>query len=318
MFGGPEVLEVQSVAVPKIMENQVLVRLEAFGVNPVDTYIRNGTYTFQPNLPYTPGMDGAGVVEKVGENVSDWKCGDRVFLSGSLTGTYAEKTVCESSHLHILPRNIDFAAGAAIYISYATAFVALYHRANHRPGESVLIHGASGGVGLAAVQIARAHGLKVLGTASTETGMTAIEENGGIAFNHSEDGYRDKILESTDNKGVNIIIEMLSNVNLEHDISTLIGARGRIVIVGCRGAIEINPRGMMGKNSSVTGMHLLQSSPEELAETHKFLQAGLETGILKPIVSGTTFTLDTVAEAQKRVIDRPLGTIGKVVAFPNY
>merc|ERR1712137_146365 len=133
-----------------------------------------------------------------------------------------EKCVCDTSHLHTLPMNVSFDQGAAVYVPYATAHAALFHRANIKSGESVLVHGASGGVGLAAVQIAKSFGLRVLGTASSEEGLAAIQKYGGEAFNHREEGYEEKILQATGNNGVNVILEMLSNVNLQKDISTLI------------------------------------------------------------------------------------------------
>merc|ERR1711862_1044712 len=143
--------------------------------------------------------------------------------------------------------------GAAIFIPYGTAYSALFQCTSAKPNESVLIHGASGGVGIAAIQFAKARGLKVFGTASSKEGLSIIEKFGAIPFNHREEGYQEKIIEATDGKGVDIILEMLSNVNLENDITKLLGYRGRIIIIGCRGKVEINPRALMGKNGTITG-----------------------------------------------------------------
>lgn len=110
-------------------ENQISVQLQSAGVNPIDTYIRSGNYAIKPKFPFTPGIDGAGIIEKVGNQITKWKEGDRVFLSGSLSGTYAEKTICNENQIHHLPDSISFEQGSGIWISYATAFISLIHRA---------------------------------------------------------------------------------------------------------------------------------------------------------------------------------------------
>src|SRR5690242_2772984 len=150
-FGGPEVLRLQDMPTPKPGPSEVLVRIHATGVNPVETYIREGKYSRLPELPYTPGNDGAGVVEEVGGDVKEFKPGDRVYIAGSISGTYAESALCKTEQLHALPKNVAFEAGAAMGTPYATAYRALFQRAHATPGETVLVHGASGGVGTAAV-----------------------------------------------------------------------------------------------------------------------------------------------------------------------
>lgn len=194
-FGGPDVLKFQSdVAVPIPKDHQVLIKVHACGVNPVDTYIRSGTYSRKPPLPYTPGSDVAGVIEAVGENVSAFKTGDRVFTAGTISGGYAEFAVAADDTVYTLPEKLDFKQGAALGVPYFTAYRALLHSARGKAGESVLVHGASGGVGLAACQIARAYGLKVLGTAGTEEGKNIVLRNGAHeVFNHREVNYIDKI-----------------------------------------------------------------------------------------------------------------------------
>nr|KAF6377660.1 crystallin zeta [Myotis myotis] len=194
-FGGPDVLKFQSdVAVPITKDHQVLIKVHACGVNPVDTYIRSGTYSRKPPLPYTPGSDVAGVIEAVGENVSAFKKGDRVFTAGTISGGYAEFAVAADDTVYTLPEKLDFKQGAALGVPYFTAYRALLHSARGKAGESVLVHGASGGVGLAACQIARAYGLKVLGTAGTEEGKNIVLRNGAHeVFNHREVNYIDKI-----------------------------------------------------------------------------------------------------------------------------
>ena len=170
-FGGPEVLELVEVPDLQISAGQILVQIRAIGVNPVETYIRAGTYARKPPLPYTPGSDGAGII--VAADGSNLKAGDRVFLSGSISGTYAEAAVCEPDQVHPLPEVTTFAQGAAMGIPYATAYRGIFHRGDMRSGETLLVHGASGGVGTAAVQLAHGAGIKVFGTAGSREGRAS-------------------------------------------------------------------------------------------------------------------------------------------------
>src|SRR5437762_2109473 len=173
--GGPEVLKVEEVPDPRPGPGQVLVSGQAVGVNPVDTYVRSGRYG-QKVFPYTPGADAAGVVEAVGDGVRRYRTGDRVYVAGTVTGAYAEKVLSNESQVHPLPTHVSFAQGAAMGVPYATAYRALMNRAKPRQGETVLVHGASGGVGTAAVQIARGAnlGLTVVGSAGTEAGRKLV------------------------------------------------------------------------------------------------------------------------------------------------
>ena len=155
-FGGPEVLQLEEVPTPKPAAGQVLVKIHAAGVNPADTYARTGNYSILPQLPYTPGTDGAGTVESIGDGVSKVRPGDRVYLAKNITGSYAEYALALESQVYRLPEKISFAQGAGVFIPYGTAYHALHHQALAKGGETVLIHGASGGVGIAAIQIARA------------------------------------------------------------------------------------------------------------------------------------------------------------------
>src|SRR5207248_8960011 len=241
-FGGPEVLRLEEVATPQPGPDQVLVRMHAIGVNPVETYIRSGTYARLPELPYTPGKDGAGVVEQVAPDVNEFKAGDRVYTAGSISGTYAEFALCKTDQVHPLPANVSFAQGAAMGTPYATAYRGLFQRADAKPGETVLVHGASGGVGTAAVQLARARGLRVFGTAGTEEGRKLAREQGAHeVFDHRAADQFEQIMKATDGRGVDVIVEMLANVNLGRDL-TILAKRGRVVIILSRGRVEKDPR----------------------------------------------------------------------------
>ncbi|MEW6283498.1 MAG: NADPH:quinone reductase, partial [Candidatus Eremiobacterota bacterium] len=275
---------------------EVLVRIRAAGVNPVETYIRSGSYGRLPELPYTPGTDGAGEVEAVGPGVAT-AVGARVYLGGSLTGTYAEKALGREDQVHPLPDRVDFAMGAAVSIPYFTAYRALFQRAGARPGETVLIHGASGGVGQAAVQLARSSGLLVLGTAGSERGRREVLEHGAHAcFDHTEPGYGEAIRPYAPA----IILEMLANVNLERDLS-LLAPRGRVVVIGNRGRLDFDPRLAMVGEHSILGTLLSNATEPEMREARARIEAGLRDGTLAPVV-GHRFPLSQAARAHEAVM----------------
>ncbi|EDQ86395.1 uncharacterized protein MONBRDRAFT_28381 [Monosiga brevicollis MX1] len=313
-FGGPEVLQIAEVPIPHPRGTQVLVKLGAVGINPVETYLRAGAYASLPQLPFTPGKDGAGVVHACGEDVSKFKPGDRVYTTGSLTGTYAVYTLCTDDQLQPLPERITLAAGAAIGIAYRTAYRALFQRATFKPRDAVLIHGGSGGVGLAAIQLAAMHGAEVLATAGTEKGLQLMRDSGAHhVFNHREPDYLNAIKAATPGKGIKLIVEMLANVNLQHDLD-LIGRHGTIAVVGNRGEININPRTLMLAEANIVGV--LGGTPDEISEAYHAINAGLAVGALTPVI-GPAFTLEQAPEAHVEVIEHKQGTSGKIVLVPS-
>ena len=312
-FGDPDVMKLEEVEDPGPSEGEAVVRVHAVGVNPVETYIRSGAYAMLPELPYTPGADGAGVIESVGEGVRRFSVGDRVYLAGSASGSYAEMSLCTEDQIHPLPVPFSFGQGAALGIPYATAYRALFQRAQARAGESVLIHGATGGVGLASVQLARAHGMTVIGTGGTPEGRDLVTREGAHhVIDHHADGYLGEILELTEGRGIDLVLEMLANVNLGKDLA-LLARGGRVVVIGSRGTVEINPRDTMGREASIIGMHLLKASPEELARAHAGIGAGLENETLRPVV-GKELPLEQAPRAHEEVL--AAGALGKIVLLP--
>jgi NADPH2:quinone reductase len=312
-FGGPEVMKLEDVPDLTPGPGQVVVRVKAVGVNPVDAYVRTGTYAVKPPLPYTPGMDAAGTVEAVGAGVTTVAAGARVYVGGTLSGAYAEQTLADAAQVHPLPDRVSFAQGAGVNVPYATAHRALFHRAQAQPGETVLIHGASGGVGIAAVQLARAAGLTVIGTAGTQPGRALVLERGAHhVVDHRREGYLDEIMALTGGHGVNVILEMLANVNLAKDL-TLLALRGRVVVIGNRGSIEINPRATMQRDLSILGLTLLNATKQELVSIHAAIVAGLENGTLTPVV-GRQLPLAEAAQAHTAVLEP--GAYGKIVLIP--
>jgi NADPH2:quinone reductase len=309
-FGEPEVLQVAEI--PDLMPGagQILVRLHAAGINPVETYIRAGKYAKLPDLPYTPGSDGAGAVAGLGAGVTGWKVGDRVYLAGSVTGTYAEQALCEPTQVHPLPDAVSFAQGAALGVPYTTAEVALFHRGQAHAGETILIHGATGGVGLAAVQIAHAARLRVLATGGTEAGRALVLREGADAvFDHHAGNYPAQVLDATSGHGVDLILELLANVNLGKDLPML-AAGGRVVVVGSRGPVEINPRDLMARNADIRGVMVFATPAPVLAGVHRALVEGLTKGALRPVIA-REYPLVEAPQAHAAVM--AAGAMGKIV-----
>jgi NADPH2:quinone reductase len=312
-YGGPSVLKLAEIPTPQPGPSQVLVRHHAVGINPVDTYLRSNTDNRGPKLPYTPGADAAGVIEAVGPGVTAVKPGDRVYVGGTVTGAYAELAVCEQGQVHPLPANATYAQGAAMNVPYATAYHALFNRAHGEAGETVLVHGASGGVGIGAVQLARARGLTVIGTAGTERGRRMVAEQGAHhVLDHGAPGYLEECLRLTGGRGPDIIMEMLANVNLQKDLGA-IAMRGRIVVIGNRGNTEINARIAMNKDAAILGMALNHATPPQLAGIHAALVEGLRNGSLRPVIA-QELPLGDAPRGHEAVMEA--GHHGKIVLVP--
>ena len=303
-FGDPEVLLLEELDRPQPVDGEVLVRIQAAGVNPYETYVRAGAYAQLPALPYTPGVDAGGVLVESGE---------RVYTSGSLSGTYAEFALCRDDQVHPLPDDLSYAQGAALGVPYETAHRALLQRARAVAGETVLVHGASGGVGLAVVQFARAAGLKVAGTAGSEAGRALLRSHGVVqAFDHRDPRHLAAAVDATGGKGFDVIIELLANVNLGDDLTAL-AMHGRVVVVGSRGTVTVDPRDLMNVEGAVLGMLSFHASPEEVAETRVAIAAGLKDGSLHPVVA-RELPLRDAARAHRHIMERP--ALGKLVLVP--
>ena len=308
--GGTEVLCLKTVETPVPGPGQVAVRVCAAGVNPVDTYIRAGSQGYSADFPHTPGKDCAGTVAAVGEGVRHISVGDRVYCSGTLTGAYAETTICAAFQVHFLPDAVSFPEGACLGIPYGTAYRALVQRAGARPGEWVLVHGASGGVGIAAVQFARLLGMRIVGTASSaDARERLLEEGAGLVLDHGDPDHLEKVFGATGKKGVDVILEMLASANLGGDLKVL-APGARVAVVGSHGEVPIAPRDLMAREAQVLGVALAKASAEELAEIHAAIGAGLASGALKPVVA-KTFDLVNAPLAHEAVVGG--GKFGNIV-----
>src|SRR3989441_10525176 len=274
-FGGPDVLKLENVADPKPDSGQVLIRVKAAGVNPVDTYIRSGAYARKPNLPYTPGTDAAGLVEAAGPGVKQFKPGDHVYTNATITGACAELALCEESRVHRLPAKISFAQGAALGVPYSTAYRALFQRGAARPGEVLLVHGASGGVGVACVQFAGALGMTIIGTAGGDKNPApGSAPSAPEVADHPNGGYEKQIMNNTLGNGGNLLSGKLGYIQLAKDLGML-AQGGRVVVIGNRGTIEINPRDAMAREAGMLGLILWAATDAELAEIHSAIVAGV-------------------------------------------
>ncbi|OGR75656.1 MAG: quinone oxidoreductase [Elusimicrobia bacterium GWC2_64_44] len=311
-FGGPEELRLEEAPVPAPAAGQVLVRVLAAGVNPYEAYIRSGAYPALPALPYTPGSDGAGTVAAIGPEVTAVKPGDRVYIAKCLSGTYAEYALALEGQVHPLPDRVTFQQGAALWVPCGAAYHALTHQGGAAAGETVLVHGASGAVGGAAVQFARARGLTVLGTAGTPKGRElALRLGAHAVFDHTAPGYL-KEIEAACPRGADLVLEMLANVNLGADLK-LLAKGGRVVVIGSRGESVIDPRDLMSRRGSIRAFTLWSVTPQEEREIHGAIAAGLADGTLNPAI-GREFPLAEAAAAHAALMAP--GAAGKIVLIP--
>lgn len=317
-FGEPEVLEYVDLPAPELGAGEVRVQLRAVGVNPAEAYIRTGSYVFfKPDLPYVPGFDGAGVVAEVAADVIGLGVGQRVYVSSILsarrTGTYAEQVVCTADGVHPLPDSLTFAQGAALGIPATTAFRALFQRAGLQRGETVLIHGASGGVGLCAVQLAVAAGATVIGSAGSAAGRDAVTAAGADhVVDHLAEDHLDEVARISRRKGPDVIIEMLADRNLAADLGVL-AKYGRIVVVGSRGSLDFTPRLAMIKEADIRATALWNTPHDQWLAASQAVSDAIANGSLVPVV-GRSYPLAEAAAAQRDILTVPHS--GKVILEP--
>ena len=294
---------------------ELAINLKAAGVNPVDAYIARGTYAIKPDVPYTPGMDAAGVVAAVGEGVTNRDVGDRVWLAGTadgkVKGAYANRCICKDTAAFPLPDDLSFAQGAAINVTHVTAYRALHDVGRCERGQSVLIHGATGGVGLACVQLARMAGLDIWATGGSEAGRQLLVDQ-GVPADQVIDHHAADHLAALPEEGVDLIVEMLANVNLPTDLDH-IASHGKIVVVGNRGEATIDARKLMGTQASITGLTYWSDGDAAVGRALAAIAAGVSDGHLRPVVD-REFPLADCLDAWRHVLEGTSG--GKVVLIP--
>lgn len=313
-FGPAETLVLEEVASPEPKKNEVLLQVHAAGVNFPDTLIIEGKYQFKPPFPFSPGGEAAGVVGAVGEKVSHVKPGDRVMaLTG--WGSFAEEVAVPGYSVMPIPDGMDFASAAAFGMTYGTSMHALKQRANLQPGETLLVLGASGGVGLAAVEIGKAMGAKVIAAASSEAKLEVAKAAGAdVLINYSEGSLKDKLKEITGGQGVDVIYDPVGG-DLFEEAFRSIAWNGRMLVVGfASGTIPSLPANLtLLKGASLVGVFwgsFAQRQPQDNAANFQQLFAWFADGKIKPLVS-QTYPLDKAADAINHLGQRK--AVGKVV-----
>ncbi|WP_394180672.1 NADPH:quinone reductase [Marinomonas posidonica] len=307
-YGPASALALTEAPQPTPAADQILVKVGAAGVNPVDTYIRSGTNNYTASFPHTPGSDGAGTISAIGSDVTEFTVGQRVYFSRNLSGSSAEYCVCATTHTYPLADALSFEEGACVGIPYTTAHRALFGRANAKTGDKVLVHGATGAVGIATVQLALAAGMDVVASAGTEDGAKLLREQGVETVIMHNQGDHLAPFQSLPT-GFDVIIEMLANHNLDQDLKALTFG-GRVAVVGNRGTVEINPRDLMARDAAVFGVALANVKPAELALIAKALKPLFEKGMLKPVIR-RTYELTELAQAHDDVLKS--GALGNLV-----
>lgn len=313
-FGPAETLVLEEVASPEPKKNEVLLDVHAAGVNFPDTLIIEGKYQFKPPFPFAPGGEAAGVVAAVGEKVPHLKVGDRVIaLTG--WGSFAEQVAVGGYNVLPIPAGMDFTTAAAFGMTYGTSMHALKQRANLQPGETLLVLGASGGVGLAAVEIGKAMGAKVIAAASSDAKLEVAKAAGAdVLINYSEGSLKDKLKEITGGQGVDVIYDPVGGELFEEAFRS-IAWNGRLLVVGfASGTIPSLPANLpLLKGASLVGVFwgaFAQRQPQDNAANFQQLFAWYGEGKLKPLVS-QTYPLEKAADAINHLGQRR--AVGKVV-----
>ncbi|WP_312374150.1 NADPH:quinone oxidoreductase family protein [Stutzerimonas nitrititolerans] len=314
-FGPAENLIVEDLDSPQIKKGEVLLDVHAAGVNFPDTLIIEGKYQFKPPFPFSPGGEAAGMVAAVGEKIVHLKVGDRVMaLTG--WGSFAEQVAVSGQNVLPIPAEMDFTTAAAFSMTYGTSMHALKQRANLQPGETLLVLGASGGVGLAAVEIGKAMGARVIAAASTNEKLEIARKAGADELiNYSEASLRERLKELTDGHGVDVIYDPVGG-KLFEEVFRSIAWNGRMLVVGfaAGGEIPALPANLpLLKGAALIGVFwgaFAQRQPQDNAANFKQLFAWYAEGKLKPLVS-QTFALEQAAEAIDTLGQRK--AVGKLV-----
>jgi NADPH2:quinone reductase len=320
-FGGPEAVAVTEVPRPTPGPGEVLVRVQAVSVNYVDLVVIAGRYQFVPPLPFTPGKGPAGIIEAVGDGVTDWAPGDRVLAMAEI-GSYAEYTIAPANQCYRLPEAMPFAEAASMALAYDTAWFALRERARFRAGETVLVLGATGAVGLAAVALAKALGGRVLaGVSSAAKAPLALDAGADAIIDLSQPDIREslraQVKDATGGGAVDIVIDPLGDIYFEAALRAL-AWKGRLVVVGfAAGNIPtLKANYLLVKNIEVSGLQISdyrKRVPQDVAACFAEIFLLYERGLVKP-APATVMKLDDVAQALAMLRDRAVN--GRIVLTP--
>lgn len=310
-FGHPIQLQVDQLPPPRPASHEILIEVHAVGLNPVDAYIASGTYALQPELPYVPGLDGAGIVLRGGSGI--WQPGDRVFFSAPQPVALSDQIVLSENLLGSLPGAFSFAEGACLGVPALTAGYTLRHRAGLQEGETIFIHGGSGAVGLAAADWLRAANqqpdrrpFRIISSAGTPEGLAVLRRRPEIeVVNHRQSDCPLEVLGLTEGRGVDVILEMNAHLNLARDLEIL-ARHGRVMVIGNRGEITINPRRLMAQSSDIRGVSLFQASPEIRLNLMQDISTLLNQGYGRPWI-GAEYPASQAAHAFADLLEEKPG-----------
>src|SRR5262249_4554789 len=313
-YGPPESLVVEDVASRAPGRGQVVIRVEACGVNFPDTLIIQGKYQFKPPMPFSPGSEVAGVVKAVGAGVESVKAGDRV-IAFTGHGGFAEEVLAQAAQLIPMPESMDFTTASAFVMTYGTAHHALKDRAQLKPGETLLILGAAGGVGLAAVEIGKVLGAHVIAAASTDEKLDVCRQHGADeTINYSTQDLKERVKALTAGNGVDVVFDPVGG---DYSEAALRGMawNGRFLVIGfTAGDIPRIPLNLpLLKGCSIVGVFWGSFTAREPKRSQEHLQELLSwfaAGKLKPRISGS-YALDKAGQALSDMMNRKVK--GKVV-----
>jgi NADPH:quinone reductase len=314
--GGPEVLTLSDVPKPEVRPGMVLIKVHAIGVNFADTRFRQGTYVVKPKLPDTPGMEAAGVIEAVGDGVTDLRVGQRV--AAFTVKSYAEYCQAPAPMVIPLPDSVSFTDGAAFPIQVMTAYHMLHTAESTGPGKTVLVHSAAGGVGIVAVQLAKVAGARVFGTVSSDAKKQLVKDHGADAvINYTTEKFADEVLKLTEGRGVDLILDAVGKPTFEEGLRCL-GTLGHLILYGRAGGPTdpLNIATLSAKSQKVSGFMvptITRNFPEKTRESAGRCFALMREGKLKLHI-GKTFPLAQAADAHRLLESRQ--STGKLVLLP--
>ncbi|PWA00368.1 hypothetical protein BB558_003591 [Smittium angustum] len=318
LLSGPDEMQVFTVPIPVPKKGEILVKIEATGANFFDILMIQGKYQHKPPLPFIPGSEFSGVVVSSHQTTKEFKEGERVFGSTD-TGAYAEYVCVNEAQLYKIPENLTFEQAAGIYVTYPTSYAALTLRANLKPGETVLVLAAAGGVGIAAVQIAKALGATVIAAVGSEDKFDICKREGADhAINYRNKSWTQEVLKLTNGKGADIIYDP---VGMIEESLKCIAWNGRALVIGFAGGTieKVATNRVLLKNVSVVGLHWLaytKNEIERVPETWEGLFDLIEKGLVKPIVYDPIYYgLENTNKALNAIISRK--TFGKVIVKPS-
>jgi len=314
-LGGPEVMKLGDAPTPEVRPGKVLIKNHAVGINFADTLFRQGEYVMQPKFPDIPGLEASGVVEAVGEGVEGIKAGDRVAAIG--IKTYAEYSLMSAKQVILLPDSVSFEEGAAFPIQVLTAYHMLYTSHAITADQTVIVHAAAGGVGIVAVQIAKAAGARVIGTVSSAEKAALVKEYGADeVINYATHDFSEETLKLTDGKGVDLILDAVGKPTVEKGL-TCVAPFGHLILYGRAGGAPdaLNLFSLFQKSIKVSGFILYTVSA--MPGVHKKgIQQSLklmDEGKLKLLI-GKSFPLAEAAQAHRHMESRQ--SVGKLVLIP--